>query len=348
MAPKTDANAVKVKPESFKPSGILYEGRFWGAPNVKPWYWFDATDNQMEDLGATILTRENGQSADIKVIALAWAPNRNWGRVRTFPIDLALGPLSDPMIRIFVPSHTASVSWKLIVSTPDMSYTRVIQESTGATGYIDYNIWYPLYLLSQQGATQFTIDLVVEGVPGQSIEVAELYYYDKQVTVPADAPYWTETFTSAQPLDGNRHTAGWFDQTTNPGFNCVIENLPDNVGRIAGDPSQWGKVMSPVIPWSATRCRTLEIGIPDPNASFTVWVQEQGGAYRQWQLPKTYDGSKWVCDLSGVTGLIDVENYAMAKGAITTQSIPVESSKFSIAIADVYGTMYISGGIKLY
>ncbi len=339
VAPKNQIETEKsvktglYKLEGFRPAGITYEGRFWGAPGAKPWYWNDATSLMMEDLGATIVTRENGQSSDITVVPTQQNPNRNWGHVQTFPINYTSGSMTIPSIRILVPSHTSSMSWKLnIVGCATGSVTQhswVVQGSTGVTGYVDYNCSTIMSEFLAYGHTQFYIDLVAEGAPGQSFEVAELYFFDKNGWVsPADA-YWTEMFTPAQPVTGNRHTAGWFDQTNSPGFNCVIENQPNNVGCIVGNPTQWGKVQSAVLPWNSNRCNTLWIGITDPNAAFSVYIQEQSGAYRQWQISKSFEGDKFVCNLMGQTQLTD-------------------GTPFSVVIADVYGTIYITNAIQLF
>ena len=241
--------------------------------------------------------------------------------------------MTQPSIRILVPSHTSSMTWKLrLVDCPQFpapQHIWVVQASTGATGYLEYDCTAIMNEYLSYGNSQFFLDLVAEGVPGQSFEVAELYFFDKAAPVsPADA-YWTEMFTPAQPISGNRHTAGWFDQTNSNGFNCIIENHPNNVGCIVGNPSQWGKVQSAVLSWNSDRCQTLEIGITDPNAAFSVYIQEQTGAYRQWQIPKFFDGSKFVCDLMGQTQL--------------TTGTP-----FSVVISDVYGTLYITDSIQLF
>ncbi len=314
------ANAGTVATQTLLPQGIFYQSFFKGSPGARPITWDDATYDPT--WGATIVTRAHGQSSDVTCISAA-----KWGVVRTYPIFYPPQyPVVRPHIRIYVPSHSASVTWKLGITEVVSPWRHWdVCASTGETGYKDFDC---TAIFAQISSTQFRIDIVVEGEIGQSIEVAELYLYDKNITVPSGTLYWNEAFDSA-PASTPQHTVGWFDQTTNPGFNCIIESRPNNVGCIVGNPAQWGKVMSPVIPWKAANCQTLEIGIADPGACFSVWIQEQAGQYRQWEVPKTFVGSKFVCDLSGITALS-------------------EDTPFAIAIADVYGTMFITGGVSLY
>jgi hypothetical protein len=326
VAPVTATKTTPIKSiQTFKPAGVIYSGVLGGTPGVKPWYWFDYQDNS--DFNAKVITNGNAQSANITL------QSAGWGKVSTFAISYANTGNATVNLRIFVPSHSASVTWKILIQEQNGQWRNwVLQDSTGYTGYKDYDLTSILTAVNA-GSGSFTIVPVVEGAAGQYIEVSELYVYLPSVAPAADDLYWVEWFNLKPGASGN-HTPGWFDETTNPGFRATVCNTY-LAGTISGDVLNGGKVESPVIPWNAARCQHLFIGMSFAYSNcYSVWIQEQTGQYRQWKLPQTYnyglDGiGGFTSDMSVVTGLAD-------------------GTPFSITISDVFGKIYIVKGIKLY
>ncbi len=308
-------NALRAK--TFRPGGVIYSAYLSGNIGQKPWYWFDATDNP--DYNATITVSDQHITANINRVN-----GDNWGKVRTFPIAYANTANAVVNLRIGVPFRAFACAWKILIQEDGGAWrTWTLQDSTTETGYKDYNLTEILAQVNQ-GSGRFTIDLVVEGGIGQHIEISDLYVFTAGEELPAGAPYWYESRYNMY----NQHTHGWFDETTNPGFHAVIQNTAGHA-IIQGNVQLGGKVQSPMIPWDPQHCRTLYLRIMDPKACFSVWVQEQTGEYRQWQVSKTFvEGQGWVCDFTSVT--------EMAPGTL-----------FSITIADVFGTLWLRN-IYLY
>ena len=319
VAPETKANPTK-SAQTFRPNGVIYEARLGGTGGIKPWYWTDAAD--VPDFNANIRTTANGQSAHIVRVN-----GGTWGKVCTFPIACSNTANATVKVRILVPSHSASVAWKIAVQEQGGQWRNwVLQNSTGLTGYVECDLTSILAAVNA-GSGSFTLELVLEGALNEYIEVAELYVYDASVPENIYVYYWEEWFS---PYIGNiGHTAGWFDETTNPGFHATIENMDAQRGHIHGDPILGGKVMSPVLPWKSARCHRVQIGVADPTAAFTVWIQEQSGQYRQWQLPVFFvtGGNYFQADFTGIP---------LADGA-----------PFSLTISDVFGDMWVQGRINI-
>jgi hypothetical protein len=313
VAPVTTADTTK-HAQLYKPGSIIYEGIFGGWAGVKPWYWFDANDTP--SYNAIIRTNANTQSANITRVT-----GGTWGKVTTFAMGYGNTANASVGVRIFVPSHSASVSWKLQVQEQNGQWRNwVLQSSTGYTGYKDYDLTSVLAAVNA-GSGRFTLELVVEGGVGQYLEAAELYVFVQGA--PLTLPYWWENFRVDAPYGANKHTAGWFDETTNPGFHATIENRPGHQGYVVGNPTLGGKVMSPVLPWKASECQILYITTHDSTYAFSVYIQEQSGQYRQWQVPKTWvDGAAFMCDLRGLIPLAD-------------------GAPFSITLSDIYGPMWL-------
>jgi hypothetical protein len=318
-SPKTSTSPTK-KAQTYLPAGIIYSGMFYNGTD-KPWYWFDSLD--YPSYNARIRTNQNAQSADV----IIQNTGAGWGKVSTFAIAYANTANANVSVRIFVPSHSSSCAWKIVIQEQTGQWRNwVLQDSTGYTGYKDYDLTAILAAVNA-GSGSFTIELVVEGAAGQYVEVSELYVFLTNALPAPNAPYWFADW-GYKPGPYNAHTAGWFDETTNPGFHATISNTFVN-GLIVGDPTLGGKVESPIIPWKASRCQHVYIGINDPYAAFTVWIQEQTGLYRQWQVPRIYNAGGYTCDLSSITALAD-------------------GAPFSVTISDVFGSMYIVNGMKVY
>jgi hypothetical protein len=314
MPPRESTLASAVPTPAAKPElPDVYEyfGIFGGKPGLKPWNWRDVADDPT--FNATIRTCANAQSANITRVS-----GGRWGKVSTFAI------LPNPfsyMVRIFVPSHSNSVTWKLVAQElGGSSHSQVIQESTGKTGYFEYDI---SRFLRQNMNNSFELEIVVEGAVGEYVEVAELYVYNPEPASGTAKEYWGEKFGMADPLAKDARTAGWLDATTNPDFNCTITNL--NQQGCIKPVAPGGKVVGPMIPWKATRCTALELGVVTSNqseydpGSFSVVIQEQAGAYRRWVLDKTYHlqaGNHaypwWSVDLSPVKGMTDGTPFSVA------------------------------------
>ncbi len=323
IAPKgNSAESPTKSANTLRPGGVIYEARLGGTPTIKPWYWTDAQD--VPGYNASIRTIANGQSAYIKRVN-----EGTWGKVATFPIAFANTVNATVKVRLLVPSHSESVAWKLVVQEQGGQWRNwVLRDSSGDTGYVESDLTSILAEVNS-GSGSFTLEIVVEGAEDQYIEVAELYVYNACVPLPTatEIHYWEEYFSYYIANQG--HTAGWFDETTNPGFHAIIENVEHRKGHIHGDPVLGGKVMSPVIPWNTEHCRRVQIGVADPNACFTVWIQEQTGQYRQWQVPVFY-----------VTG----GNYFQAD----ISSVPLAAgTPFSLTIADVFGDIWIQNRINI-
>lgn len=297
------------KPEM--PDVYEYFGIFGGTPGLKPWKWRDAADDKT--FNATIRTCANAQSANITRVT-----GGSWGKVCTFAI------MPNPfnyMVRIFVPSHSTSVTWKLVAQELGGSARHhVIQESTGKTGYFEYDL---SKFLRQNTTNPYELEIVVEGAVGEYVEVAELYVYNPEPSKGPARGYWEETFGKADTAGKDARTAGWQDATTNPEFNCTITNL--NSQGLIKPLTPGGKVVGPVIPWKASRCKVLELGVVTSNqgqydpGAFSVVLQEQGGAYRRWVLTKTYHEQAgnhaypwWSVDLSSVKDMADGTTFSVA------------------------------------
>jgi hypothetical protein len=321
VAPKTQASSNGSKTvQTFRPSGVIYEGRFGGTPTIKPWYWTDAAD--VSSYNATILTMPNGQSARIKRVN-----GSTWGKISTFPISYANTANATVNVRFFVTSHSSSMAWKLEVQEQGGAWRNwVLRNSSGDTGYTESNLTSILAAVNA-GSGSFTLEIVVEGAVDEYLEAAELYVYNTSAAPNLSAAYWEEWFSYY--IGNHGHTAGWFDETTNPGFHAIIENVQTQYGHIQGDAVLGGKVMSPVLPWSVDRCKVCQIGVSDAGAKFSVYIQEQSGQYRQWQIPLIY-----------VTG----GNYF--QGDIST--VPLAAgAPFSLTISDVFGDIWINGRIRI-
>jgi hypothetical protein len=318
MAPQAKSQDNSRTTQTLRPGGVIYEASLSGDLGQKPWYWFDADD----DASYNAKIRVNYCSKRTSVVMRV--NGSTWGKVRTFPISYANTANATIDLRIGVPARTSSVAWKILIQEEGGQWRNwVLQNSTTDTGYKDYDMTSILQAVNA-GTGTFTIEIVVEGAVGQSIELSDLYVFKAGEDLPAGDPYWYEL----SYLITNTHTSGWYDETTNPGFHAVIHNDWGHAS-IVGDAQLGGKVESPIIPWNPQHCRTLYLHIFNPSACFSVWVQEQNGQYRQWQVSKTYSPTQgWICDLTSVTDL--------AAGA-----------PFSITISDVFGTLYLES-IYLY
>lgn len=304
LAPKETAQANTVKTQAYEPDECIYKGVFGGTPGMKPWYWRDADDDS--SFNATIRTCANSQSAHITRVNTG----STWGKVGTFSIK----PGSNfNHVRIFVPSCSANVTWKLIAREEyGEERWQVIQDSTTQTGYLDYDItsfldlgiWGP-----------YVLEIIVEGAVGEYIEVAELYVYAPDSNYSESPGYWVENFGIDLPLPEGAHTAGWFDDTTHPDFDATIVNISGHRGLIT-PLVLGGKVLGPVIPWKASKCVTLEIGIDDCDpGAFAVVIQEQAGSYRRFVMAKTFSTTPtphWTIDLTGITGMADGTPFSVA------------------------------------
>lgn len=307
------------------PEDILYKAQCGHVIGQKPYYWFDAVDTPA--FNATILTDDNGQSANITRVT-----SGTWGKVRTFAINASTDYNS---IRVFVPSHTTSCTWKIVIQEEGGAWRNwILQNSTGFTGYKDYD-FSTINAAILAGSGVFTIEIIVEGAVGQSIELAELYVFNENGNVaPFEEYYWKEIF-SINPFEyPNAHTTGWFDSTTNPEFKCTIINLGAQTGRItpeASAPPEGGKIISPVILWNSNRCNTITIKMTNPHLHdvFTIVIQEQTGSYRRFIMDKTlfhdtyppaptYYGG-YTVDLSTITTLTDGTPFSIAIEGITDE-----------------------------
>ncbi len=275
---KNNDSTSKVK--ELKPTDIAYSGVFTGTKLTKPWYWFDANDNAA--FNAQIRVGENGHSSNITRVN-----EGTWGKVHTFPITCAS---NYHFIRIFVPSHSSSVTWKLVIQEEEGAWRNwVLQESTGETGYKDYDFATILNAVNA-GSGKFTINILVEGAVGESIEVAELYVFAPVDIANANNAYWEQTFPynpDNPPAQG--HTPGWFDETTNVGFNATIRTQAYRWGILSlPSDKEWGKVLSPVITCDTSVYKILRlrssVSFQDDYTAHTyrIGIQEQGGAYRHW------------------------------------------------------------------
>lgn len=326
--------------QTFKPGGIIYEAQlcarqqnWWeeGAQaegtvaGYKPYYWFDGIDNPA--FNAEILINLNSQSSTIR----RTNAGTTWGKVHTFAIECS-GSVADAAIRIFVPSHSTSVAWKLVIQEEGGAWRNwVLQNSTGYTGYKDYD-FNAIFAEVKTGSGKFIIEVVLEGSESEWIELAELYVFDKAKEHEAyiEKAYWYESFDFASAFDYHGYTGptpGWFDERNTPGSNGQIRNQSNRMARIRNYPNELegGKVMSPVIPWDPDYCQKLIIDLTDSTACFSIWIQEQRGSYRQWQIPRTAGetGTEFTYDLTTVTEL--------AKG-----------DPFSVTIADVFGSIWMN------
>jgi predicted small lipoprotein YifL len=293
-----------VKAQELKPTDIAYTGIFGGDPGLKPWYWFDANDTP--DFDATIRTTSNGASANITRVT-----GGTWGKVHTAAISCAA---KYHYLRIFVPSHSGSVTWKIVIQEEGGQWRSwTLQDSTGDTGYKDYDFTAILASVNT-GSGKFTINLVVEGAVGEYVEVAELYVFAQVNIADANNAYWEQTFPMIDDVPGmSGHTPGWFDQTTNPDFGATLMNDGNYEAAMTVTGAWgWGKVLSPVITCDLSVFKTLRIWMlnwdSDPRSdSFRIGIQEQGGAYRHWwvspptQFPNPSFGfSAYAWDVSGL------------------------------------------------
>lgn len=313
VAPKT--TGAEYKALLFKPVDIAYEAVLGGDPGYKPWYWFDADNNPA--FNAQIRTLANGQTARISRVT-----GGTWGKVHTEGISCGNDYNN---IRIFVPGHSASVAWKLVIQEENGQWRNwVLQDSTGLTGYQDYDF---ATILSQvnSGSGAFTIEVVVEGEVGTYIDVAELYVYDADAAVNTGTVYWCEQFAQGTPEAVGAHTAGWFDATTNPDYHCTITNLPGANGLIQDPSTMGGKVLSPVIPWNEAHCNEIRIAANTNGHYLSVWLQEQEYQYRRYQLNVIATPEYYYCDISQY-------NLANPLGQPTS---------FSISIEDVYSPITV-------
>jgi hypothetical protein len=307
-APQTQGNSAK-SAQTFRPEGIIYEASLSGDIGQKPWYWFDVNDDATYNASISV--------SQTKLTSRVTRVNSNstWGKVLTFPIAYANTANATVDLRIGVPSHSSSVSWKIIIQEQGGLWRNwELQSSTTDIGYKDYNLTSILQSVNA-GMGKFCIEIVVEGAVDQFIELSALYVFDAGADLPA---YWYEDGF----LPTNTHLNGWYDETTNPGFHAVIYSESGHA-QLVGDYVRGGKVETPIIPWNSQHCKQLKISCFS-GACFSVWVQEQTGQYRQWQVSKTFDAVNygWVCDLTSVTAL-------------------AEGTPFSITIADVFGGLYI-------
>jgi hypothetical protein len=288
-----------------------------GDAGLKPWNWSDADNTPA--FNATIRTNANAQSANVTRVN-----GDTWGKVRTFAISCTNAHKN---IRVLVPSHSASVSWKLAIQEEGGAWRNwVVQESTGATGYLEYDFGAILTQVNS-GSGSFSIEVIVEGAVGQYIELGELYVYDG-----TGVSYWRETFANGVIGSGGTHTAGWFDATTNPDFHGTITNVAKNRGLITRH-TNWSKVMSPVLKWDAAACKSINVELtgydntksysPPLNTAFNIVIQEQGGAYRQWAIPPqwhvewgghgiTWSHTWYTGDLTAITELANGTPFSVA------------------------------------
>lgn len=319
--------------QQMRPTNIVYEGIFGGYPNYKPWNWFDADDNPA--FNATIRTNSNGQSANITRVN-----GGTWGKVYTQAITCT----NDfNKIRIFVASHSASMTWKLGIQEEGGAWRFwVIQDSTGQTGYLDYDFSSILQQVNSGGG-KFTINLIVEGAVGEYLEVSELYVF--QQVDPANSTinvWWEQTFPVGA-LQTLVHTPGWFDQTTNVGFNAYIQNLGGGNGRIVvfgQSNTDYGKVLSPVIHCNTQIFKKMRICFSQAEASmcsFQVGIQEQGGAYRHWWVQETpydtYDHP--VAELTWDISQLPLTSDVPFSVEIILNMDRVENTPFILGITDI-------------
>lgn len=286
--------------KQWRPTSIQYQGIFGGTPNVKPWFWFDADDNPA--FQARIRTNPNASTANV-----TRTPGGTWGKVHTvaIPPDLRFDT-----VRVFIPHCSASVTWKLVVQEEGGTWRSwPLQASTAETGYHDYPFREILKTI-QAAHTRYTLAVVVEGAPGQFIEIAELYVFEPNPPEHAAEAFWVENFAARGPyVPSGEHTAGWSDVTTHPDFHARITTLWSGFGSIvlpAEAPVEWGKVLSPELTCNPKRYPKLKLDVYAQRVDFKVALQERHGAYRHWWLNGQKDpnrASGYVYDLASVPWL---------------------------------------------
>jgi len=278
LEPAPQKSNGKVSAQQLIPTDCAYSGYFVGPPaGCKPPYWFDANDNP--DYNAIIRTAANCESAIITRVN-----GGTWGKVFTFPITCTA---EYHYIRIFIPTHSASVTWKIVIQEDGGQWRSwTLQDSTAETGYKDYDFAAILDAVNA-GSGAFTINIIAEGAVDEYVEVAELYVF-AQVAVPdMNNAYWEQTFPCISMAIV--HTPGWFDETTNPGYHATLMNRGNDSSAFftLSSGQAWGKVLGPVITCDTSvfkifRIKMLNYLIDPTTASYAIGIQEQGGAYRHW------------------------------------------------------------------
>lgn len=96
---------------------------------------------------------------------------------------------------------------------------------------------------------------------------------------------WQETFNPKKP--------GWRDNTTDPGWNCVI----DNTGRVtvvSSTPVDWGHVYSPLIELSVDQYPILTVEVSSLDSgqyvNFSLEIQDYYGSAKTWLSQSTQPG----------------------------------------------------------
>ncbi|EKD26010.1 MAG: YD repeat protein [uncultured bacterium] len=133
---------------------------------------------------------------------------------------------------------------------------------------------------------------------------------------------WEETF--------NPKNSGWQDNTTNPGWDCVI----NNTGRIEVVDSNpgWGHVYSPQQNINVDEYPTLTIDIAsvDPGANFSLEVMALNGTSQTWQNQKNVPGI-YVVNLKDLMNWSGVQRFYVSfwVGGGLGKGIQVNSIKIS-------------------
>jgi hypothetical protein len=232
VAPQSSTQTPGTKTiQQYKPAGVIYEGRFAGTGTIKPWNWIDAQDDP--SYNARIYTNANYQSANIIRVN-----GNTWGKVSTFPIAYANTTNATVKVRIFVPSHSSSVTWKIVIQENGGQWRNwVLQNSTGYTGYRDYDFSAILAAVNA-GSKSFCINLVVEGALSQYIEVAELYVYVASAAPDPQDPYWYETFSPILAASGTPPVG-----STKPPIRASMRSLKT--------PWRTRVILQETLPWAA-------------------------------------------------------------------------------------------------